>query len=188
MRRGRKCAKGNPMIDYEPLDLAAFANSGVELLNERAPNRKPAIGELSLRGLPFRVGADADQCFLAFSDERPDSVSIPVGKSARNVLFAHAILESRLHEGDPPGRVVARYRFVYADGEAVESPIRERFEIGVTPCDWGELPFLAVPETDDILMARYEGPWESTGFRQTEARQAWPQPYYLWCWRNARPA
>src|SRR5207302_4509117 len=79
------------------------------------------------------------------------------------------------------------YRFVYADGHVIDVPIRERFEIGITPCDWGELPFLAVPETDDLLMARYEGPWESTGFRQTEARQAWPQTYYLWCWRNPRP-
>src|SRR5205823_6229453 len=122
-------------------------------------------------------------------DEPPgcDAVIIPVNRNASWILFAHAQLSTALHEGDPPGRVIARYVFHLAGGRRIEAPIRERFEISVVPVAWGEHPFLAVPDSADSLMARYEGKWESTGFRQTEARQAWPHDYYLWTWKNPHP-
>ena len=59
--------------------------------------------------------------------------------------FAHALLESRIPEGGPVGVPAAHYVFRYTDGEEVRLPIRERFEVGVVPVGWGQLPFLAVP-------------------------------------------
>ena len=56
------------------------------------------------------------------------------------------------------------------------------------PVGWGEVPFLAVPDhKDDVHQDRYRGEWGGTGYRQTEARQAWPRDYYLWAWLNPRP-
>jgi hypothetical protein len=176
------------MKDYEPLDLTTLCNAGPELLG---PDLDPRLGAQTFHGLPFQLGGETGApCFLGFGPEAPlyaAAVSIPVGQAAHNILIAHMLRDSRLHEGDPPGRVIARYRFVFADGEQVTVPIRERFEIGTVPVSWGELPFLAWPDNKDSLMDRYEGKWGGTGFRQTEARQAWPHSYYLWAWRNPRP-
>jgi hypothetical protein len=176
------------MKDYEPLDLSACANAGPELCS---PDRPRHVGEQTFHGLPFRIGAgDGKPCFLAFGPEPPlraEPLSLPVGQAARWLIFAHVQLDSHLHEGDPPGRVIARYAFVYADGQRVDVPIRERFEIATVPVGWGELPFLAVPDGTDGLPDRYRGEWGGTGYRQTEARQAWPMDYYLWAWQNPRP-
>ncbi|HZO86788.1 MAG TPA: CehA/McbA family metallohydrolase [Chthonomonadaceae bacterium] len=174
------------MKDYEPLDLSALYNAGPEVCG---PERKPALGAQTFHGLPFQIG-EGERSFIAFGPKTsnpPQPLSIPIGQTARRILFAHVLLESRLHEGDPVGREVARYAFVFADGERVEVPIRERFEIAVIPTAWGELPFLAVPDSKDSLADRYQGEWGATGFRQTEARQAWPRDYYLWAWENPRP-
>jgi len=176
------------MQDYEPLDLSGICNAGPELCRRE---RAPATGEQTFHGLPFRIGAaEGAPCFIGFGAEptlTAAPVAIPVGRAARRLLFAHALLESHLHDGDPPGREIARYAFVFGDGERVEIPIRERFEIGVVPVAWGEHPFLAVPEQDDGLMARYEGHWGGAGGRQQEVYQAWPRDYYLWAWENPRP-
>jgi hypothetical protein len=175
------------MKDYEPLDLSALCNAGTDLL---APHT-PLVGAQAFRGLPFQIGAgDGGPCFLAFGVEPPcrsEPIHVPVGQAVRHLIFAHALLDSRLHEGDPPGREVARYAFVFTDGERVEAPIRERFEIAVSQVGWGELPFLAVPDRHDSLPDRYEGRWGAAGQRQTEANQAWPRDYYLWDWENPRP-
>jgi hypothetical protein len=176
------------MRDYEPLDLATLCNAGPELLG---PNANPDIGAQTLYGLPFQIGSEAEKpCFLGFGPQEPlytEAVSIPVGQAAKRILFAHTLCDSQLHEGDPVGRVIARYRFVFTDGETVEAPIRERFEIATVPVGWGELPFLAWPDQKDGLVDRYEGQWGGSGFRQTEARQSWPRRYYLWPWTNPRP-
>jgi hypothetical protein len=174
------------MQDYQPLDLSAFYNVGPEICG---PGRAPALGMQTLRGLPFRIG-EGERCLLAFgatAPHRSEPLAIPIGEAARRVLFAHVLLESHLHEGEPVGREVARYRFVYRDGEPVEVPIRERFEIAGMPTGWGEMPFLAAPDQQDGLMDRYKGDWGGSGYRQTEARQAWPRDYYLWAWENPRP-
>ncbi len=175
------------MKDYEPIDLSEWCNVGAEIC---AP-QTPAIGEQQFRGLPFQIGSEAGRpCFLAFGPEAPyytRPVSVSVGRTVRHVLFAHVLLDSRLHEGDPPGREVARYVFVYADGVRVEAPIRERFQIAVSQVGWGELPFLAVPDQKDSLPDRYEGRWGEAGQRQTAARQAWPGDYYIWDWENPHP-
>lgn len=176
------------MNDYEPLDLANLCNAGPELFG---PDFNPPLGAQLLHGLPFQVGGEEGRpCLLGFGPERPlrsDPMILPIGQTALHVLFAHAQRDSLLHEGDPPGRVIARYRFVFADGEHVEVPIRERFEIGSLPVGWGELPFLAWPDSKDSLIDRFQGEWSGAGYRQTEARQAWPHHYYLWAWKNPRP-
>src|SRR5688572_3291786 len=131
------------MHDYEPLDLGAICNAGLEVFGGE---RRPAVGAAAqtFHGLPFRIGEGAS-CLIALGPGS-GAISIPVGKAARRVIVAHVLRESRLHEGDAPGRVVARYAFVFADGERIEVPIRERFETAFVPTGWGEMPFLAVPD------------------------------------------
>lgn len=163
------------MQDYEPLGLSALCNAGPETV---AP-RKPAIGLQSLRGLPFQIGmTEGSPCFLVFGSEAPDrsdSLRIPVGQKARRLLFAHVLLDSRLHEGDPPGREAAQYAFVFADQETIVVPIRERFEIAMNPTGWGELPFLAVPDRPDSLPERYEGRWGGWGIVRRPPARHLPQ-------------
>jgi predicted TIM-barrel fold metal-dependent hydrolase len=66
------------------------------------------------------------------------------------------------------------------------APIRERFEIQVVPTAWGNLPFLAVTDTADHNMPRFEGSWDQAGTRLVEHEMGWPTGYYLWCWDNPR--
>src|SRR5262245_56187831 len=112
-------------MDYEPLDLSAHCNSPASAVGS---DRLPATGDLLLRGLPFTVGAGESNVFACL-DGRSEALSISVGRLAKRVIFAHAMVESELHDGDPVGREIARYALVYADGRRVETPIRERFEI-----------------------------------------------------------
>jgi hypothetical protein len=177
------------MSDYEPLDLSAVCNAGPALFKGE---NVPPVGEQSFHGLPFRVGAaaTAEQQYLGFGSGEGlsrDPVTVPIGQTARWVLFAHALLESRLMAGGPLGVVVAEYVFCYADNEEVRVPIRERFEVAVVPIGWGQHPFLAVPDRKDSLQPRYEGRWGNAGNRQTECNQAWPQHFYLWAWKNPHP-
>jgi hypothetical protein len=167
--------------DYEPLDLSAHANAPVSLIGGTPPT-----GSQELHGLPFRIG-EGERAFVAFGPGHHErSVVVPVGKSARNVLFAHRLLESKLLEGGPVGLVVAEYVCRYADGREERAPVRERFEIAAVPSG-GQLPFAAVPDQKHSTPPRWEGRWEATGNRQTGSRQAWPAGYYLWCWPNPRP-
>jgi hypothetical protein len=176
-------------MDYEPLDLAAFYNATPDTLPERVP--APKIGPQVFHGLPFQVGTEEGKPHaIAFGPPplRNEPVTLPIGKTARWLIFAQAITESYLHEGDSVGRAVARYVFVHTDGAREEIPIRERFEIGEVPAGWGELAFLAEPDFPDRMNPdRFRGEWGSLGFRQTEVIQQWPRNYYLWAWKNPRP-
>lgn len=174
------------MKDYEPLDLRSFCNVGQSFFNQP---EGILIGSRQFIGLPFVVGGkkpDPKRCFIGFAgqDGRTDSVEIPVGKKTRYVVFAHTLLESNLYEGESVGRRIATYVMKLTDGSAHEIPIRERFEIAMHPTDWGQLPFLAVPDTKDGLVPRYEGRWEMMGQRQAEATQGSAISYYLWAWPN----
>ena len=51
------------MPDYQPVDLSALCNAGLEVLNEKT---NAPIGEQSFRGLPFQVNDDPANCFIAF--------------------------------------------------------------------------------------------------------------------------
>ncbi|MEP7189852.1 MAG: CehA/McbA family metallohydrolase, partial [Roseiflexaceae bacterium] len=100
---------------------------------------------------------------------------------------AHALLDSRLLENAQVGEVVAHYRIRYCDGASLRLPIRERFEIAAIPMWWSAYPFLAVPDQQDNLAPRAQGPWGEAGYRQAEADQGWPAHYYLWDWANPHP-
>jgi hypothetical protein len=128
------------MASYEPVDLSAVCNAGVGVLGDE-PGDVP-LGKADLRGLPFLIGSaqpSAERCFLLPSV--PTSAGI--GRLARRVIVAHRLLEPGALAGHAVGLTVADYVFHLADGEAITTPIRERFEIQVVPPEWGRLPFLA---------------------------------------------
>ena len=172
------------MPSYEPVELSAACNAGVEVLGD-GPDAAP-LGRVDLRGLPFLIGPEPpspERCFLL-----PGSpVSVPVARLARRVIVAHRLLEPGAPAGHAVGQVVAEYVFHLAGGEVVTVPIRERFEIQVVPPGWGRLPFLAVTDTDDYSLPRLEGSWGEAGARLAEHNLGWPRGYYLWCWENPHP-
>lgn len=175
------------MQDYQALDLTQFCNVGTAFIREGA---QPPIGSQTWHGLPFIVGSptpDPARCFIGFCGPEDASVTIPVGAAARHVIFAHTLLESRVLEGESIGRVVATYHFHFRDGQVEHVPIRERFEVALVPTWWGGLPFLAVPESKNGLMPRYEGKWDAMGERQAETFHGTPHSYYLWAWENREP-
>ena len=179
------------MADYEPLDISAHCNAGAGVLGEDS-GFEP--GAQDLRGLPFLVGDGANpeaDCLIAFDGES-GGVTIPIGKPAHRVVFAHRMMESVLHSGGPLGAHVADYVFRLAGGAEVRAPLRERFEIGPlqnlqsVPGVPGT-PFLAVADSTARLMPRREGEWDQMGRRQMEGVQEWPRWFYLWAWTNPEP-
>lgn len=163
------------MSGYEPVDLGSACNATVEVLGEAADSAPQ--GQTTLRGLPFHIG------FIV--PEQP--VTVPIGSAATRVIVAHRLLEPGAPAGHAVGRLVAEYGFVFADGERLDAPIRERFEIQIIPAEWGREPFLAVPDKSDQNMPRFEGRWGESGFRLVEQFRGRPDGYYLWCWENPRP-
>ena len=60
---------------YQPVDLAAYRNAGVELL---AGDHEPAVGSQVFHGLPFRIG-EGHSAFVAFgADLGQDPRTIPI--------------------------------------------------------------------------------------------------------------
>jgi hypothetical protein len=174
------------MDDYEPLDLAALCNASPDLYG---PDSKLPVGPVAYRGLPFLIGGsapDRGRCLIDLG-AAAGPLSIQVDRPARHLLFAHALLDSRLLQNGPVGESVAHYTMRYADGEELRVPIRERFEIGAVPMWWSAHPFLAVPDRNESLEPRYTGKFGAAGRRQTEANQGWPKHFYLWDWANPRP-
>ena len=179
------------MADYEPLDISAHCNAGAGVLGEDS-GFEP--GAQDLRGLPFQVGDGADpaaDCLIAL-DGKSGGVTIPIGKPAHRVVFAHRMMESVLHSGGPLGAAVADYVLRLAGGAEVRVSLRERFEIAPlqnlqsVPGVPGS-PFLAVPDSTAGLMPRHEGEWDLMGRRQMEGIQEWPRWFYLWAWANPEP-
>jgi hypothetical protein len=172
------------MPSYEPVDLSTVCNAGVEVLGDDRGD--VPLGRVDLRGLPFLIGSEppaAERCFLL-----PDApASVGIGRLAPRVIVAHRLLEPGAPAGHAVGQTVAEYVFHLAGGEVVTVPIRERFEIQVVPPVWGRLPFLAVTDTSDHNLPRYEGKWGEAGHRLTEHAMGWPAGYYLWCWENPHP-
>jgi hypothetical protein len=169
---------------YQAIRLETLRNAGVELLGEGA---EPGLGEVTLRGFPFAIGDEPKRCYLALGDGLGSTASIPVAAPARTLVFAHRLLDSSIMDGGPVGTPIADYRFIYEAGSDHTVTVRDRFEIAALPLRWGQLPFLALPDTYDRLPTRYEGKYELTGSRQTEAGQAWPRDYWLWAWVNPHP-
>jgi hypothetical protein len=174
------------MPDYQPIDLGPLCNAGSAIYG---PGKTPPTGQLTFHGLPFLIGGttpDPARCFVALGSADA-AVGVPIGVAARHVLFAHALLDSRLLENAQVGEVVANYSIRYSDGTIVRVPVRERFEIAAIPMWWSAYPFLAVPDEQDSLAPRAQGPWGEAGYRQAEADQGWPAHYYLWDWANPHP-
>lgn len=175
------------MPDYRALDLSRYANAGAKLV----PGGRLPLGPQSWHGLPFQIGARSKRTghsLIAFGGgSHAARLEIPLKRSATSVIVAHRLLDSKIDQGDPVGRLVATYVFAYADGSHVRAPVRERFEIGIVPCPWGQLAFMAYPDHADGLHARHAGPWGHAGTRQTETYGSSPQHFYLWPWRNPHP-
>src|SRR5262249_51209740 len=116
--------KEAPVPDYNPLDLGSYCNAGITVYGAEA---QPPTGSVLLRGFPFLIGGatpDPQRCLIGLGAlEGP--LTVPVGAVARHVLFAHALLDSRILKGETVGSVVAQYSIRYADGEIVQIPIRE---------------------------------------------------------------
>ena len=170
-------------MEYFPLDLTPWSNEDGAAWPAGVNSR---LGPQRLRGLPFDVRP------IRFDAQGDGAVTIPIGRAARWVIVAHRIDDPAIHDGKIPGAQIAVYRVRLAGGEQVTVAIRERFEIGFVPAHfamqfYGQPPFLAVPDRFDGLMPRDSGPWEKTGFRQTEANGAFPERFYLWAWQNPRP-
>ena len=172
------------MPGYEPVNLSAVCNAGVDALGGE-PGNVP-LGRVDLRGLPFLIGPEppsAERCFLLPGVP----VSAGIGRPAQRVIVAHRLLEPGAPAGHAVGQTVAEYVFHLAGGEAATVLIRERFEIQVVPPVWGRLPFLAVPDTSDYNLPRFEGSWGEAGNRLTEHARGGSAGYYLWCWENPHP-
>ncbi|MCZ7648734.1 MAG: CehA/McbA family metallohydrolase [Planctomycetota bacterium] len=173
------------MSGYRPLDLAKLCNATAKL----GRDGKVPSGKRTWHGLPFKVGGGrGGRCVVAFGAKlNAKPLSIPINRTAYSVIVAHRLLDSKLREGDNVGRACAEYVFRYAGGEELVVPIRERMEIAIVPSGWGQLPFLAWPDSIEGLPPRYEGHWGAAGHRQTEANGAYPRDFYLWPWRNPHP-
>jgi len=172
------------MPGYEPVDLSAVCNAGVDALGGE-PGDVP-LGRVDLRGLPFLIGPEApsaERCFVLPGGPTP----VGIGRPARRVIVAHRLVEPGAPAGHAAGQTVAEYVFHLAGGEAATAVIRERFEIQVVPPVWGRQPFLAVPDTSDYNLPRFEGSWGEAGNRLTEHARGGPAGYYLWCWENPHP-
>ena len=180
------------MADYQPIDISKWCNAGSAEMDD---GDELPVGRQTFRGLPFLVGPDGEgleaKRFIVL-DGSKDSLSIPVGERAHQVIIAHRMLESKLYTGGPLGIQVAEYVLHLEGGTEERVPIRERFEIGILP-DRERVkhvlgsPFRAVSEQKHTLMPRYEGPWELTGRRQTEAERVLFNWYFLWAFRNPEP-
>ena len=147
----------------------------------------------SFRGLPFMIGGLAGgiggSSFIAPSPSG-GSVFVPVGKAAKRVLFAHALLETKLDQGGRLGEPVAEYVFYLSNGRQERVNIRERFEIAASPSyppGTPGPPYRAVTDSKATLMPRYEGEFDAAGKRQTEANQATAELCWLWSWENPEP-
>jgi len=191
---------------YLPVELAAVADVGRDILDDPESVR---LGAHVLHGIPFRFGDDVAPDAPAFVRVRPSAdgadgaVSIDIGRRAHWLVFAHALLDSDLFDGGPIGQTCAEYVLHYEDGTSARTAVRQRFEIGpaprdwpdrAIPLDWGQTPFLAMPDTEQRLMDRSCGRFDAAGARfvdidDPQARSPYVLPYrfYLWPWRNPHP-
>ena len=164
---------------YEPLDLSAAHNAGLDILGGIGP-----LGAQMLRGLPFWLGTDPQKCLVACGEE---GAEIVIGRQAIWLVVAHRLLESGIGDNGPLGVEVARYAFHYVDDKIVRAPVRDRFEISMVPHAYGGAPFVAVPDTNDCVLPRDSGEWGSAGRRQMEVDAGGARHYVLWVWKNPHP-
>ena len=185
------------MTGYEPLDLSTEANAGADGFSS---SLRPAVGAVTLRGLPFRIGsgsADDPRPYVRFGPGgRGNPLRLAFPRPARTVIVAHLLLGSDIPAGGPIGSAVAEYELGLDRGSPIVVPIRETFEIaalpqldgpGAEPSAWrvSTASFLALPDRHDPLAPRGAGPWELAGRRMMESEQAAADGFRLWSWRSA---
>lgn len=186
------------MNDYQPVNLSFWCNVDLDWVKKtrQVPlpdwNQDPGnfpLGHQLFRGLPFLIGKNhGENALLGFGPTGyQESVSIPIHRQAEWIIFAHTLLETKIFDGEPIGRVIAEYSFHLSGGTIETVPIRERFEISSLPVHWGQMPFIAVSDTANILPLRYAGNWDEIGFRMMEVDFAFPHWFVLWAWRNDHP-
>ena len=84
------------MQDYQPISLTDLCNVNAEIIGA---NATPTLGQQTFHGLPFHT-AKGEKCFLGFGEGvNSDPIQIPVNASPLRVIFAHRLLESRIHGG-----------------------------------------------------------------------------------------
>lgn len=161
---------------YQTVDLGQYRGAGADVL---PAGEERVLGEQLLQGLPFDIGNG----FILPSTP----MTIPIEQQAYTVVVAHRLLDSKIPEGGTVGESVAEYVFRLADGSEHRCPIRERFEIAALLPIFGQMPFLALPDTPHRMQSRWSGSWSDAGVRQTEVLTGRPRAYFLWCWANPRP-
>ncbi|MFF1832483.1 CehA/McbA family metallohydrolase [Paenarthrobacter sp. NPDC058040] len=188
--------------DYRAFDLADYVNVDDDV---DAPGVAIRRGLTLLHGLPFNF-AEANGNARAVKVEAGASAVLtlaPADREARTLTFAHRSRDNLTWVDRPVGRETATYVFTYKNGHVLRVPLREGFEIGMP---WlGEvyhsravLPSLAVPDQNDTLPDRDNGPFRLAGLRQTEVVGAgrWADHcasvgggwrYWLWTWENPDP-
>src|SRR5215467_4341964 len=154
-----------PTDAYQPLDLTAHYNAGAEVLG--TDPEAAVVGNRLFHGLPFRIGEAGKAVALFGPGGYTQPQTIAINARAYSVILAHRLLGSRLPAGGPPGEPVATYTFHLSDGGEQRVSIRERFEIGDL-ATFGQLPFLARPDQNNGVQARWSGPWYASGARQQE--------------------
>ena len=141
------------MTDYQPMDLNLYYNSGIDSL--KGVPSEPALGTQCYHGLPFQIGDNQQNCFITFKPAtQPISIMLD-DVIIHRLIVAHRLLDSKLMTGDQIGRQIASYVFHYQNGNSVEVPIRERFEISAVPTAWGQNNFNAYPDQEDSLFDRH---------------------------------
>ena len=83
-------------------------------------------GNLTFRGLPFRVGDPTDPRAPQYVLLEPGAgpVTVPLCGTAHRVVVAHRMLRDDADVTTATGAVVGRYSFRYADGPVCESGYR----------------------------------------------------------------
>lgn len=204
------------MPDYVPLELSAWCNAGLEILDPAhigqrttksnlvdwilaewkgsAPPAAPPIGEQQFHGLPFLIGSpgqgDGAKCFVAL-DGAAAPVRIPIQQRARYVILAHRLLDTEYAESGAllEGGTPARHVADYAFTLASgrRVVVPIREQFEIAaPRAFGK-PYHVVADQKDSLRPRHGGPWGQAGRRQTEVIHGMPRAYYLWVWANPAP-
>ena len=188
-------------MEYEPLDLSAIYNAGVEALAE---GTQLPSGLQYFHGIPFLMGRDGNDGGRAViaMDGTATPLVIPIKRRAKRMIFAHRLTCLDIGRPEDVGQAVAEYVFCFSNGEKLTTLVRERFEIAAVASKEAkeaassrlgsiglpELPFRAVPDQRHSLMPRYSGNWGEAGLRQKESVEAEARWNYLWSWTNPEPA
>ena len=153
-------------------------------------------GECRFWGVPFSLApAEAAQRFVVVAgdagDAVPASATIPLGREARRVLFAHvcAPVRGEASTVEGAGEAIGTYRVLFADGSSVEQRLRRRFEIHDLAIPWGHHPFLCrnCREYHPYAIDDRSGPYGrvQTGVRTDHGDDL--RGWWLFDWENPQP-